>query len=103
MFTNEQDTEETIEPGHTESDLFIKENDHIVSYKETADQSNAIITTFYNFADQSITRKIKDADGVCACMQSFNQVAHRDRLNAAAQYLEENKGNTHNYKIMPIK
>lgn len=82
---------------------FIYENEHMVSFTEFAEQSNTTITTFYNFADQSITRKIKDADGVCACMQNFNQAANRERLDKAAEYLEENKGNTHGYKMALVK
>lgn len=89
----------TAKPNKALCNQFSKESTDIVSYTEFAEESNATITTFYNFADQSITRKIKDVDGVCACMQGFNQAAGNDRLNAAAQYLKENEGNLHGYKI----
>lgn len=78
--------------------VFIRENDHIVSYTDVAEETETTFTTYFNFADKTITRKTKDNDGQSSCMQTFNQTANPHQLSQAAKFLEEHDGNLHGYK-----
>ncbi|MAH05942.1 MAG: hypothetical protein CL561_10325 [Alphaproteobacteria bacterium] len=104
-YTSNKTIQTLINPSYVKEQIagqtvhvFIRENDHIVSYTDVAEETETTFTTYFNFADKTITRKTKDNDGQSSYMQLFNQTANPHQLSQAAKFLEEHDGNLHGYK-----